>query len=364
MTIRMPNPLVKCLIVGLFLISFAEIFNPFIPDLQRGIYGFRSSGAFYLIAFFAAIFVVNSKEDILRITRIFIITGSIVAVYGIYQFINPSSKEIAYISTGLVWNGWSIFMKPISTMIGPVHFGMFMVLSALISVTFLAVSKKEAILNRFFLKVAFILMTMALCISLSRGAYLSFIAGIIYLMASTKKTAYKKSMVYLCAMVIVSGVILFKIIPQASSVASRIASLTDKTDSALHSRFALWPDRINTIIQNPWGLGIGVTGGAEPLPYGWCDNQFISTGVETGFVGLFVFLWIMLLVLKKEIYLLKTLKCDVLKSTVYWITAFTLGFIFNMLTNQTLLLYPVVMYFWFMIGILYKVEGIENSNEK
>ncbi|MBA7492679.1 hypothetical protein ES702_03229 [subsurface metagenome] len=356
-------PFIGFLIAIFFSIALVQIFNPFIPNIQTGVYGFRSSGAFYLISFFAALLTIDSRDDISRVVRTFIITGPIVAVYGIYQFFNPSQAEINYIRQGSEWSGWTVFMKPISTMIGPTHFGMFMVLSALTILTFLLTKRSELKLNKTFLKIAFILILMALLISLSRASYLALIIGAFFILIVVKRKNLKKSIIFLSVFMTIAIIVLLNIIPRSQIIISRISTLTDISDSALNTRFKIWPDRINTIAKNPWGLGIGVTGGAEPIPFKWCDNQFISIGVETGYIGLFIFLWIILLILKKEKNLLKSLKCPFLRTTVCWITVFTVAFLSNMITNQTLLIYPIPMYFWFMIGILYKIKFIEQKNE-
>ena len=151
------------------------------------------------------------------------------------------------------------------------------------------------------------------------------------------------------------------LIPQSNVITDRVLSITDKSDSALNTRFTIWPERIKAMFEKPWGYGIGVTGGARPLPFGWCDSQFISVGIETGFIGLFIFLWIILLILIKEKKLLNSSKDQFSKMIACWITAFTIAFLWNMLTNQTLLMYPLPLYFWFMIGILYRIKHIEGT---
>lgn len=352
--LKIKVPKIGWLMIIFLIIAFFEIFNPNQPNLMRGIYGFRASGTFYMLSFFVALLVIKSKEDILRIMKVFMIAGFIVALYGIYQFLNPSSPEISYITKGEAWTGWTHFAKPFSTMIGPFHFGVFMVFASLFVLTFLW-AKKEIKANNFSLKLVLVFTLIAILISLTRASYLAFAIGVIFLMFHKRKKI--KFIVTLTTLIIVM-ITVFRIIPQSQVVLFRISTLTHRVDTSLQSRFSAWPGKVKLIVDNPFGFGIGMTGGAANL-LGRTDNQFLTIGVETGWAGLFIFVWIILDIIKKEVKLLKLSKEPFLQTSGLWITAVTMGLFSVMMTNQILEAYPINMYFWFLIGMLYKLKFID-----
>ena len=354
-------PLMSLPIMLFLYIAFWEIFNPFIPNLFRGLYGFRLS-AFYMLAFFTAWLTIRSKEDILILMKVFVISGLIVAVYGVFQFIRPSPAEIAYITRGENWGGWSHFVKPFSTMIGPFHVGACMVLVFLANLAFLF-KKDVPKVNKFVSKLIFIPLLGALLLSLTRTSYLALLiaaVSFVFLNKKEKRLRTVVKLVMLIAMAAIMLILVIRLIPQGQVVLSRLSTLVNIRDSALWSRLRAWPDRIDHIVQNPLGHGIGVTGGAGNI-FKRADNQFLTVGLEMGWAGLLIFCLIILVVIKKGIKLSSSLSDPFLRLTGAWITAFTIGLLSVMMTNQILEAYPINMFFWFMIGILYRLRFIEDK---
>lgn len=364
MKIRMPY--IGWLIMIFLFIAFLQMFNPALPNLMRGIYGFRASGAFYMLSFFVALLTVNKKEDILKIMKVFIITGFVVALYGIYQYINPSPEEMLYATRGEEWYGWHYLAKPFSTMIGPFHLGVFM---ALCSLTILTLLFKQNIIrmSKFNLRLIFIFLVVALLLSLTRVSYLALILGILsILFLKTKRERIKlKSMIRFVGVIIVILVILFlttKIIPQSQMVLIRLSMLTNIEDSALQGRLTVWPVRVKQILQNSLGFGIGINSGENLFEAS--DNEFLAVGIETGWAGLFFFTLIIISILKKCFKLLKTLQDQELQVIAIWITSFIIALFSTMMTNHILQGYPINMYFWFMVGILYNLRYLDREKKE
>jgi O-antigen ligase len=361
-SLKIKMPQIGWLIIIFLFIAFLEIFNPHQPNLMRGIYGFRVSGAFYMISFFAALLTINSKEDILRIMKVFMITGFIVAIYGIYQYINPSQKEMLYATRGEEWFGWHYMAKPFSTMIGPFHFGLFMVLSSLTVLVSLVKGNVIIRMNKLNLRFIFIFLVIALALSLTRASYLAFIIGtisILFLRTKREKIKLKSinKFVIIMVSVVVLVILVIKVIPHGEMILVRLGMLKDVNDTALWARLWVWPIRINQILQNPLGFGIGINSGENIFQAS--DNAFLSVGIETGLPGLLIFTVIFLSILKKCFGLLKTLNNPDLQIIALWITSFTIALLSVMMTNHILQAYPLNMFFWFMIGILYKLKFIE-----
>lgn len=362
-SLKIKMPQIGWLMIIFLIIAFLQMFNPALPNLMRGIYGFRVSGAFYIISFFVALLTINTKEDIIRIMKIFVICGFIVALYGIYQYINPSQKEMLYATKGEEWYGWHYMAKPFSTMIGPFHFGLFMVLSSL--TVLVSLFRNNAVrMPRLVLKLIFIFLVVSLALSLTRASYLAFIIGmlsILFLKTKGEKIKSKSIIRFASVMVVIViiTILVIKIIPQGQMVQIRLGMLKDVKDTALWGRLRVWPIRFEQTLQNPWGFGIGINSGENIFETS--DNEFLAVGIETGWTGLMVFTLIFLSILRKCFKSSKTLSNQDLQVVALWITSFTIALLSVMMTNHILQAYPINMYFWFMIGILYRLKFIEEK---
>jgi hypothetical protein len=69
----------------------------------------------------------------------------------------------------------------------------------------------------------------------------------------------------------------------------------------------------------------------------------------------------LVLIVIKGLRLSKSLEDKSLRAVAIWITAFSVGIISKMFTDQVLEAYPVNMYFCFLVGVLYKLEYMEGK---
>ena len=349
-------PVVSPLILIFLLVGLLGILNPTVPNLKFGLEGFRLS-VFYFIAFFAAWFLCNSKDDVLNLAKTLMLISLFVALYGIFQFFNPSPAEVAYFEDK-IWGGQ---MQAFSTMIGNVHFAMFMVLAGLGAISFSVNNYK---IERVPYKIIIFLTIVGLLFSLSRASWLAMFLGIITILFFSAKRMKFAS--FLKTMTLFSALVLLILVAMRNLdvIQKRILTLANPYDSALLTRLQIWPDLIDRI--NLFGYGIGVAGfnqyvNIPGLGVLWADNQFIKVALEMGYLGLFLFCLILVLIVIKGFRLSTSLEEQSLRAAAIWITAFSIGIIFKMLTGQVLEAYPINMYFCFLAGVLYKLEYIEEK---
>jgi len=347
---------VSPLILIFLLLGLFGILNPNIPYLEFGLEGFRLS-VFYFIAFFTAWFLCDSKDDVLNLAKTLMLISLFVALYGIFQFFNPSSAELAYFADKI----WAGQMRAFSTMIGNVHFAMFMVLAGLGAMSFWVNGYK---IDRVPYKIIILLTIGGLLFSLSRASWLAMFFGMITILFFSAKRM--KSASFLKTMTLFSALILliFIVMRNLDVVQKRILTLANPHDSSLQTRLQMWPDLIDRV--NLFGYGIGVSGFNQYINIPgvgvlWADNQFIKVALEMGYLGLFMFCLILVLIVIKGLRLSTSLEEQSLRAVAIWITAFSVGIISNMFTGQVLEAYPVNMYFCFLVGVLYKLEYMEGK---
>jgi hypothetical protein len=343
-----------------------EMFNPALPSIERGIYGFRMSGVFYMLCFFGAMLIIKTKEDVIKLMKVLLGVGILVALYGIYQYVHPSAKEIVYATKGDAWEGWHYMAKPFSTMIGPFHYGTLMLICSLMVITALVVANIINV-NRIILGIVLVIMLSAMLLSLTRSSYIGLVIGVIVIVSSTI-SVYKISsriLIRLAGLTMVGciiGFLVVAVIPKTQIVLLRLTMLTDMRDNALVSRLNAWHERVQQILQNPLGYGIGINSGENIMRAS--DNEFLAIGIEMGVIGILLFTIIMGLLVRQCILILRRTDDLELRAIAVWITAVVVSMLSIMMTNHILQAYPINMYFWLLVGILYKINHYEMNMKK
>ncbi len=196
----------------------------------------------------------------------------------------------------------------------------------------------------------------------SRGAYIAMVAGLLFY-------GIVKSRMILVALLIVA----FSwtvILPNAVIERIQMTTTEDGMDSSAASRFVLWGDALSNIISNPiTGLGFGSTGmlgfktGAGHQRKD-IHNGYIEILLEQGFLGLFLFLNIFYLGIKKGWVLFR-------RSNDNFFSALGLGFVGMILASLISNMFGdrwsylnVMGHFWILLALVVKASGIvENKKE-
>lgn len=266
-------------------------------DLKIGLYGFRMTYlpmCFYFIASFPVISKLEFVDLIDKITKWFTIVGGLglILYFFFYDFsvlmllkVSPIIPE--YFITRMTSIFWS-----------PVVFGTFSTIS------FLYYYYKSLDSDTYWNYVYQIILFAGTLLSMSRGAFLGLILGVIILAFFSKK--WKK-------MALTTGLTIALFIPISFYIDSPVSVTKWVFNSTVETvkmnekdrRVKINKSSIEVIKNNPWGKGLGKAGhvavrfsrsknqphNTEDLSTNSTDGWFVKTACETGFWGLLSYLF-------------------------------------------------------------------------
>jgi len=225
--------------------------------------------------------------------------------------------------------------------------------------------------NRIWMILSSIIALGGILLTFSRGSALAIFVAIIFLCIAAKK---KLIIWLLVALVIISPFIMPKSIKDWAKEIHYNPLVFMLNDD----RISIYSNTFNMIAHHPV-IGVGVN--TFSLNYGkyktesaekykqtadtiYSHDIFLQMTGETGFLGLFVFLWFMFSVFQAGASALRKLKDEYLRIIGLSLIACIIAFLINGLT-ETSLYYPrVCMVFWYVIGVLLSLRRLSVSYEK
>jgi putative inorganic carbon (HCO3(-)) transporter len=229
---------------------------------------------FFLPAFF--FLLVNHLADekhAISLTKVVIVVGGAMAVYGLSQSFTQGE---AFRIRGTM----SIWMT----------FAGIMMLLATVTLAHLLFTPDRR--SSYWLLLPLLLLTAALVMTHTRGAWLGFAVGAAFILACRKR-------LFLLLLPILL-VVTFVVAPQA--VRDRLRSIVDPADVTARERLYMWSSGLRMIRDYPWtGVGLNGVKGVYPAyrdpratgaRWGHLHNNLIQVAVERGLLGLTCWLWI------------------------------------------------------------------------
>lgn len=341
-----------------------EYLNPWSRAELGWLYAFRSVAGwwgFLLIALFA----IRRHRQMISLHRIWIVASLLASLYGIYQWwAGPSEAEMQWILSSpelyeLIYiNGsfrsFSIFGSP----------GTLGILSSLnvAFVLILAFRKGGSAERKLLGSVLAIIFFLSLLASGSRtGMFLLPIGLFTYALISLRKSA-----------LILSGVLLtswaaIQIIPASGPVMERIKLFSNPTNSIgfqLRAQNQTWVQPF--IQEHPIGSGLGTTGelGKRFAPDIWLsqfppDSAYVRFALETGWVGLLIFMGLLFVILQTGIRALFRTRSPREKQTIQAYLVFCLMVIAGSTLQQLYTQLPIGLMF-----ILFSASLVTLSRQK
>jgi len=359
------------MLVLLFIaLASAQILNPNMPGLLSGLEGLRPY--FQAFGFFAGIWLIKSTKQIKQVVITLFCSSLLVAVYGIKQFFYPTSIDlniinmttaspISYTALGQ--------MRAFSTLPGPFHLGIYMVMMILLVV--LLLHRKE---KRFFLISAAALYILTLLVTITRTNWIGLIGALafyMYLLALERKVRLTFRVVLPICILITGATLLSRSHPYFSVVSDYIASIGSITETShFKGRIEGWRDsELPAILSNPlfgYGTGSALDSFSHRSVYFTkftSHSLYLKYALELGVTGLALYLMILYTCMKQGIKTYLRLKDTYLKSIAGWILAFIVTVSICGLSGPMLDAYPTNMFFWFMLGLLVNLKNIEMEPE-
>ena len=127
----------------------------------------------------------------------------------------------------------------------------------------------------------------------------------------------------------------------------------DRTlDTSLSERLHSWEKAAIGFIQQPT-LGHGVTG------FGFVDAQYFRVLIETGAIGLVIFLYLIISIFKLSIQTSHQLHTPYYKGIVTGFMAGYIGLLVHAIGANTFIIVRIMEPFWFVAAIVFALPGLE-----
>ena len=239
---------------------------------------------FYVFAAIAVWRCPFDRRDRDQLVTVLMVVGFVTSVIGIVQqFMGPERlNALGYEYNSTIRFSGS-FMRSFSTFIQPFGFGFFVMTVLLLAmpVAFEDLSRRR---NRLFVLVTPVL-GLAVLSTIVRGAWLGLAIGVVYLGARRNRA--------LLLLIPLAAVTILLLPPEAASSALSSTSSVERTTG--------WRTNVSQISQNPFGVGIGATGGAAVKAAEFTgqekiyqpDNYYMKIALELGVLGLWFFVLVL-----------------------------------------------------------------------
>jgi putative inorganic carbon (HCO3(-)) transporter len=379
-TQSLPRRAIDPLLWVFILWTVLEVANPG-KSLSLGIAGFKKS-AFYILMYFLGIAVVQSVPRIFeKVTRITLIAGVAVALYGLWQFVFglswfelrwlDSGVSILNIETsGLETGGGHLFVggaiRPFSTLAGPVSLADYLAFASLLGIARYSARPRtnrwaEALLVLFLLGV--------LLLTRVRTGILVFLLGLAFFRALlSKKWQARRGLV--AAALVLGGLV---VIAQLQPTSPNPALATLISPGTFWGRIAGWKQVLARPgdYLSPVGTGMGAVSSAYSFSRLYAtDNPghslFIEVAIELGWVGLGLYLWFFIRLLKHGLDLARSLP-EGSEARVYAVsmTSILLGLVVAKSLSGGLWVEHIPQnYFWLLAGLLMGMRGVQSAHAR
>ena len=295
----------------------------------------------YYIVYFMVVNHIHSKKQVRYLIICLLVTCAIVDIVGMAQI--PSGKRLS---------------APFEGEIGePNTFGGYLVLMLAMSIAlFVSLDAKK-------IKAALLLVTgltiVPLLLSLSRGSYLAFGSMYFVLIALSKKRGLLVCFLLLACLAAPFAAPQRVINRVAHTFSQRTQAGQEKIgnirlDTSTSIRLRSWARGVKASMKRPI-FGYGVTG------WHFIDNQFTRVLVETGFVGLAAFLFLLSSIFKEGWKVFKETEDKLYKGISMGFLAGLVGMVVHSLSANTFIIVRIMEPFWLLAGLVMAIPAIEEK---
>ncbi len=334
--------------VGFFIIVFIGIYligaiTSFAPVKSFSIWAIYFA---FMTVYFVIINSVNSRKALLNLVTTFVISGFLVCLYGIMQYLFGWDTAQAWMDEEMFED---IKMRIYSTLGNPNVLGEYILLVLPAAIGLMWTSKKA------YTKIVYAgisaLMFGALILTFSRGCWIGImIAAAMFITFAAGK---------LWGLGLLALPIIPMVLPE--SIINRFSSIGDMSDSSTSYRVYIWMGTL-AMMRDFWisGIGMGQEAFTQVYPFysyngivaPHSHNLFLQILVETGVTGIGAFAIIIFLFLRKIMtgYTIGG-KGDRMSTLMTAITAGICGFLVQGMFDNCFYNYRVMLVFWCTLAI-------------
>jgi O-antigen ligase len=273
------TPLLAFVVLGLAYIVFQ------MKDVAISIEGFRAVYQ-YMIAFVIGFFLLEDRLSLRRCIAVLAGVATLIGLHGVYQFAVGVEVPASWLDAGETMR-----TRAFSIVQSPNVLGSYMVLMSPVAIGLALMSRG---LQRWLWVGAALIMLAALVFTGSRGAWFAF-AGAVGLFS-----LFINRKLFIALMLAGGAAAAF--VPQISARLKALFNPTYLEKSSNDGRIARWLNAYDQMRGEPvFGLGLGRYGGAVGnRHFGtiYVDSYYFKTLAEIGLIGLGLYLWLMVVLLK------------------------------------------------------------------
>lgn len=313
----------------------------------------------FVTFYFTFINTIKTREALYGLLRLFVISGALVALYGVMQYVFGWTTTNAWIDEEMFEEET---MRVYSTLANPNVLGEYLLLVLPPALVFFLKDKAKSLSKWVYLGISGV-MLLCLILTQSRGCWLGFMATAAVFVTFWEGRLWGLIPLVLCAMPFV--------LPQ--TIIDRLLSIGDMGDSSTSYRVFIWMGAMG-ILRNYLIGGIGMGEGAFSQVYPLFSynaivaphshNTFLQLLVEGGIPALATFIAVLVLVLKNGH---KAYKCNEKKSAdslmVLGICAGIIGFLVQSMFDYTFYNYRVMAVFFMVLAIVVCMRYITGEKE-
>lgn len=309
--------------------------------------------------YFIIINTVKTKKQLYGLFKIFVISGALVALYGVMQYVFGWTTANAWIDETMFENDT---MRVYSTLANPNVLGEYLLLVLPVAAVF-AIKEKANHLTKWAYMAMFALLGLCLVLTQSRGCWIGFMLSVFIFV-----TFYEGKWWSCIPLVLL---ILPMIVPE--TIVERIASVGNMEDSSTSYRVYIWMGTLG-MLRHYWlgGIGMGEQAFGQVYPFFMYNavtaphshNTFLQLLVESGIGGLAVFIAMQIVFLMKmhSVY-----KMDYKKNTdsamALALASGVIGFLAQSMFDYTFYNYRVMAIFFMIIAMGTALKYIKSGEE-
>lgn len=300
----------------------------------------------FMIFYFVIINTVKTKEQLSAILTVFVLSGFVVCLYGIFQYVFDWNISQAWMDEEMFED---IKMRIYSTLENPNVLGEFILLVLPVSISLMWIKKQW--LSKIFYFALSVIMAVALVLTFSRGCWIGLmVSAAVFITFVAGK---------LWGIALMALPFIPMLLPE--SIINRFMSIGDMKDSSTSYRVYIWMGTL-LMLKDFWLTGIGPGSEAFTQVYPFysynaivaphAHNLFLQIMVESGIIGIILFLLLIFMFIKKLIcgyqYGGKR-NCN--SVVIVGIASAVLGFLVQGLFDNCFYNYRVFMVFWSVIAL-------------
>ena len=296
----------------------------------------------YFIVYFMVVNHVRNADQIKRFVFCLFLTCFIISIFGILQI--PGGERVSAPFEGQsgepnTFGGYLVFM-------GAIAGGLFI--------------KTENSKLKSLLPILMLTIILPLLFTKSRSSYLALIPACFVLGLLMRRriiiTGLMAAVFLLSPIFLPSAVkdrIVFTFTQQESSAQVQIGAL--RLDTSTSARILGLKELLQDLPKHPV-LGYGITG------YHFIDAQYPKVLIETGFLGLIAFFYLLYSIFKMAINHMKEVKTPYFKGLAIGFIAGYIGLLFHAIAANTFIIVRIMEPFWFFAGIIAVLPALERQS--